>query len=174
MNRNNPAGQRRSPVLASLLAGASLLLAGANPAHAQRERSVTVFHQGVAMTYVPVNRAGPAALGDLRVAKAQLTDRRGAKIGEMHGTLTTTAMDTPRPGDEIRQANLVFQIGREQDQIVVGGQSRYPADSATIGADSSAIRPILGGAGRFAGAHGWARTFHFADGAWKHVFHLRP
>lgn len=141
---------------------------------AAEPRVITVYHATVAMTTIPVNRGGPASLGDLRVANAILTDRSGLRIGELHGTLITTAIDTPGPGDEIRQSNLVFQVGRPQDQIVVGGESAYPASSSTIATATTIVRPILGGSGRYAGARGTARTDHFDDGTWRHVFRLMP
>jgi hypothetical protein len=139
------------------------------------ERLVTVYHKDVVMTYVPVNRdSGQAALGDVRVANAQLEDKSGHIIGAMNGTLTTIALNTPKPDDEIRSSNLVFRIGRAQNQLVVGGQSDYPSDSATISPSSTTIRPITGGSGKYAGARGWAKTIHYANGSWKHVFHLMP
>jgi hypothetical protein len=153
----------------------AVLLLPLQAAGAVESRVITVHHATVAMTTIPVNRnGGPASLGDVRVANAVLTDRAGSRIGELHGTLTTTAIDAPGPGDEIRQSNLVFQIGRPQDQIVVGGESAYPASGSTIAKATTTIRPILGGSGRYAGARGTARTDHFADGTWRHVFRLMP
>ena len=69
-------------------------------------------------------------------------------------------------------ASLVFSFGSAGDQIYVGGTAVYPGKGSTIELASSAIRPILGGAGKYQGATGWCQTEHLADGSWRHIFHL--
>jgi len=124
-------------------------------------RTVTITHGPVTLEYVDLGTAGPS-LGDERVTSvaAQID---GGGTGRLDAVLTTTAIDTPAKGDQIRIGHLVFIVGNGPDQIVVDGTSTYPATSATIAVDSSTIRPIVGGSGAYSGATGWAESFHLAD-----------
>ena len=122
--------------------------------------------------YVDTAPAGPSA-GDVRTYYFPLTrPQRTRRIGYVTGTLTTTAIDRPRAGLELRTADLVFVVGRRKDQLVVGGVSTYPQSAPTIPSTSKTTRPVLGGSGRYAGARGWCVTTHRGDGTWRHVFHL--
>jgi hypothetical protein len=134
-------------------------------------RTVTVTHGPVTLEYVDLGKTGPS-LGDERVT-AIATAIDGGGTGRLDAVLTTTAIDAPNKGDEIRIGHLVFTFGTAGDQIVVDGTSAYPASSPTIAQDTSTIRPIVGGSGAYAGARGWAESFHLADGTWRHVFHLQ-
>ena len=71
-------------------------------------------------------------------------------------------------GDEVRLGLLVFAFGDGRDQIVVQGSAIYPAAGPTIAADSSTVRPVVGGSGRYLGAGGSAESTHLADGDWRH------
>ncbi len=191
----NPAtavtGGRRCvlPVLMMLLAAAS-----ASPAAAGRD-SVRTTHPGLATAqgaatkslvvrvahgpvttansqYIDAAPAGPS-VGDLRTYYLPLT-RPGSsrRIGYLTGTLLTTATARPRPGMELRTANLVFVVGGPADQIVVGGVSGYAQSASTLSKKSVVIRPVIGGSGKYAGARGWCVTTHFLNDTWTHVFHL--
>jgi hypothetical protein len=133
-------------------------------------RTVTVTHAAVTLEYVDLGASG-ASVGDERVT-AIAFNVDGGGTGRLDAVLTTTAVNAPNPGDEIRIGHLVFMFGTGPDQLVVDGTSAYPAQSATIAQDSSTVRPIVGGSGAYAGARGWAESFHLADGTWRHVFHL--
>ncbi len=134
-------------------------------------KEVTVFH-GAPTATVDLVTDGAATPGDVRVFSAQLTDASGAAIGNLRGTLTTT--EVAASGDEIRSAYLICSFAKPEDQLVIGGESSYPKDATTIAPGTAVIRPVIGGSGIYAGARGWAETFHNADGSWRHVFHLLP
>ena len=90
-------------------------------------------------------------------------------INRIAGTLTTLA--TGLPGDqELRASNLVFVIGDEANQLVIGGISLYPAAGATIAAGTRTTRPVIGGSGTFAGATGEVVTTNLGADGWTHVF----
>ena len=149
-----------------LIVAALLIVAGCGGGG----RTVTVTHGPVTLEYVDLGAAGPS-LGDQRVT-AVATTVEGAGAGRLDAVLTTTAVDTPNKGDEVRIGHLVFTTGRGPDQVVIDGTSAYPAAGATIPANTSTVRPIVGGSGAYAGARGWAESFHLADGTWRHVLHL--
>jgi hypothetical protein len=90
----------------------------------------------------------------------------------MDACMTTTGVNVPDEGSEIRMTTLVFTFQRAKDQIVVSGASVYPAAGSVLAADSVTVRPIVGGSGAYSGASGWCESTHFADGTWRHVFHL--
>lgn len=106
-------------------------------------------------------------VGDTRYYDVPATSPKG---GMFTGTLTVTALDTPKAGQQIRESNLVFQFGAIEDQIVVQGVATYDAASPALKPGDVVVRPITGGSGKFAGASGWAETTHNADGSWNHVF----
>lgn len=140
---------------------------------------VTLAHAAIPAQYVDNGLPGPSA-GDLRTYWIALTKPgRDTPIGTMTGSLLTTVVDQPAPGMELRTANLVFSVAtaahpeRTRNQIVLGGVAAYPQQAPTIPTDTVTIRPVLGGTGKYAGATGWCRSIHYANGSWKHQFHLR-
>jgi len=133
-------------------------------------RIVTITHGPVTLEYVDLGTTGPS-LGDERVTSIG-TSVQGGGTGRLDAVLTTTAIDAPNKGDEVRIGHLVFTVGTGPDQVVVDGTSPYPAQSPTIAQNTSTIRPIVGGSGQYAGARGWAESFHLADGTWRHELHL--
>ena len=151
---------------AVLLAVVLVLVAGCGSSG----RTVTITHAAVTLAYVDLGAAG-ASQGDERVTTIA-TAVEGAGAGRLDAVLTTTAVDSPNKGDEVRIGHLVFTAGAGPDQIVVDGTSVYHSTGATIAQNTSTIRPIIGGSGTYAGATGWAESFHLADGTWRHVLHL--
>jgi hypothetical protein len=136
-----------------------------------QERIVSVFHGPVVSVLANPDSDGHQ-LGDLRVVSLPTENRRGKTVGRLDATLITVSVDVPAPNDETRISNLVFVFGLGTDQIVVNGTGFYPAAGGTIDLNSTLIRPVTGGSGRFAGATGWAETRHFPDDTWEHTFHL--
>lgn len=134
-------------------------------------KTITVHH-GAPTATVDLVSAGTASPGDVRVFSAATTDDAGAALGHLRATLTTT--EIAANGDETRSAFMVFSFAKPEDQIVVGGESAYPKDAATIPAGTATTRPIIGGSGAYVGARGYAESIHNADGSWKHVLHLQP
>ncbi len=131
---------------------------------------VKVAHGPVTLPLVDAAPAGPS-VGDLRTVWTPLT-RPGRKrvVGYLTGSLLTVAVDRPTDGRELRTSNLVFVVGMAADQIVVGGVASYPSSAPTVGRRTVTVRPVIGGSGAYAGARGWCRTVHHANGRWTHTF----
>ena len=161
------------PSLVAVLTSLLLLVVMAAPVSAAREkRSLAIYHDAVVVTLTNAASDGHQ-LGDLRVTSTETTDENGQVIGRLEATLTTTAVDVPAKGDEIRVSTLVFSFGGgDVDQVVVGGSAFYPAQGPTIATGNVTTRPILGGSGRFSGAAGYAVTEHLADDSWVHTLYL--
>ena len=136
-------------------------------------RTVTVTHGPVTLVYADVGDTGPS-VGDTRGTEIA-TQVEGSQVtGRLDAILTTTAIDSPSAGVEVRIGHLVFAFGSGDDQIVVDGTSLYPSASATIAVGATTIRPIVGGSGIYAGARGFAESTHLDDGNWRHVLHPQP
>ena len=160
-------------LLVFLLAAASLMGPVSPPARATEAGAELVFavtHAATDTTLVTANSDGHK-LGDVRVVSLPTLDPSGAGA-RLDSILTTTGVDVPGPGDELRISSLVFSFASPDDQIYVAGVATYPAKRSTIKVASSIVRPILGGSGKFAGASGWCVTEHLPDGSWRHTFHL--
>ncbi|MGN6166998.1 MAG: hypothetical protein ACTHQQ_02340 [Solirubrobacteraceae bacterium] len=151
-------------------------IAATNAGHTRARRVVVrVAHGPVTARnsqYIDAPPAGPS-VGDVRTYYLPLT-RSGSsrKIGYLTGTLTTTATGRPKPGMELRTANLVFVLGRVKNQLVVGGVAAYAQSAPVLAKRSVVTRPVVGGSGRYAGARGWCVSTHLANNTWTHVFHL--
>ena len=162
-------------LLASLWVSPALADRQASPA----TRVFTVTHGPITTRLTTPGSVGHQ-LGDLRVLPATpLYNRVLAEVGRLDGTLITTSIDYPGPGDEVRMTTLNFVFGTANghlagsaDQIVVSGSGYYPSTESALAAGLSLIRPIVGGSGRYAGANGWAVTEHLGDDSWRHTFHL--
>lgn len=146
----------------------------ASPAMATRV-VIRVAHGPVTVRnsqYIDAPPAGPS-VGDVRTYYLQLTRPGSSRgIGYLTGTLTTTATGRPRPGMELRTANLVFVLGRPANQLVVGGVAAYAQAASVLAKKSVVTRPVIGGSGKYAGARGWCVSTHLANNTWTHVFHL--
>jgi quercetin dioxygenase-like cupin family protein len=138
-----------------------------------RERALRVHHGPVEVVLGDSSSDGHQ-VGDVRVTSVATTNADGGELGRLDATLTTTGIDAPAIGDESRIGVLVFSFGDSgSDQITVEGSAHYPAQGATIATGESAVRPILGGSGRLAGATGSAVTEHLDDGSWVHTLTLQ-
>ena len=136
----------------------------------QSHGSLAVHHGPVVVSLATPESDGHQ-LGDLRVTSVPTTNADGDALGRLDATLTTTAVDVPGAGDEIRISSLVFSFDEEgSSQLVVGGTAVYPGQGSTIATGDTTIRPIVGGSGRFAGASGSAVTEHLDDDSWVHRF----
>lgn len=136
------------------------------------EGSFAVYHGPVEITLADASSDGHR-LGDLRVASIDTVDADGSSLGRLEATLTTTAIDVPADGDEIRVGSLIFTFGEnDEHQIVVDGSAHYPASGPTLASGDVTVRPIVGGSGKFRGVSGDAVTQHFDDDSWSHTFHF--
>lgn len=164
-------------MLATLLIG-GLALTTAVPAAASdtssaagkpRSTLVRIWHPPVTPTAVL-----GSGLGTVRTWFTPTTVNGRSAAGQyMTGTLTTVAVDAT-DGTEWRTSNLVFVVGGEENQLVIGGVSVYPVTSSTIATGTQTVRPIIGGSGKYNGARGYVRTTNLGAGGWLHVFHVLP
>lgn len=160
---------RTRMALASLLLVAIAAPVAAPTASAadQRAAIVVVTHPPVIPTLVQ-----GTGIGAVRSFYSPMNVRGGrAGLYFMTGTLTTTAL-TPDGKQEVRMSNLVFVFGKPFNQLVVGGVAFYPADGSTLAVGDTAVRPIIGGSGRYARAHGWVVSTNNGAAGWTHEFHL--
>jgi hypothetical protein len=157
----------------SLLVAALALVAMPTAAHAHESghkdgnRIVRIWHAATTPTSVLGTGLGTVRTWFTPIA----VDGTSAPGQYMTGTLTTVAIDAAR-STEWRTANLVFVIGAEANQLVIGGVSTYPSTSATIAVGTTTTRPIIGGSGTYAGAHGYVVTTNLGASGWLHTFHL--
>lgn len=151
---------------AALAVVLGLTLAGASPAAAKERRTtVTITHAPTAPTAIV-----GTGLGTVRTYYVPITVAgRQPQTGYMSGTLTTIATGLA-DAQELRGSNLVFVVGSEPNQLVVGGLSLYSTDVNTLSTGQSTIRPIIGGSGIYAGARGDVKTTNLGDAGWRHVF----
>ena len=132
---------------------------------AEKPITVTVYHQAVN----PIAVSG-SDIGAVRTFFIPMAVNGKAADGQyLAGTLTT--LDTAMPGgQELRSSNLTYVFGAEQDQMVIGGVSLYPAAGATIAVGQKTIRPVIGGSGKYSGARGQVISTNMGANGWTHVF----
>lgn len=160
----------RRPALVALVLTVVAALAACTPA-GPRERTVSVTHGAVTATLVDGGPSGTSA-GDVRYFSIATGGDGGA--GRLEAILSTTGIDVPQKGTEVRTGELIFTFGEAgADQVTVLGASVYPSAGSTIAEGTSTIRPVVGGSGVYAGVAGWCESFHNADGTWRHVLHLK-
>ena len=152
------------------LAGALALALAACTSAGPRERMVTVTHGAVTATLVDAAPTGTSP-GDQRYFSIVTGGDGGA--GRLEAILSTTGIDVPQKGTEIRTGELIFAFGSGEDQVTVLGASVYPSAGSTIAEGTTTIRPVVGGSGIYAGVTGWCESVHNADGTWRHVLHLK-
>lgn len=157
------------PVIAALAVVLGLSLIGAAPAAAKERRAV------VTITHAPTSPTAVVGtgLGTVRTyyVPTKVDGKKSPASGYMSGTLTTIATGLP-DSQELRASNLVFVVGSEPNQLVVGGLSLYNTDLSTIAAGQTTVRPIIGGSGIYSGARGTVVTTNLGDQGWRHVFRL--
>jgi hypothetical protein len=98
-------------------------------------------------------------------------DGVGADGQYLVGTLTTLTGDV-KNNREIRGSDLVFVMGSEADQLVVGGISFYPQSGETLADGQDTVRPIIGGSGTYRGAAGQVTSTNLGADGWSHVFEV--
>ena len=129
----------------------------------------------VTITHAPTSPTAVVGtgLGTVRTDYVPTTvdGRKSPTSGYMSGTLTTIATGLP-DAKELRASNLIFVVGTEPNQLVVGGLSVYATDASTIAAGTTTVRPVIGGSGIYSGARGTVTTTNLGDQGWRHVFRL--
>lgn len=157
------------PLAAALALVLGLSLVGLSPASAAKAKTtvITIAHAPTTPTWV-----SGSGLGTVRTYYVPITVvGKTPQTGYMSGTLTTIATGLAN-NQELRASNLVFVVGSEPNQLVVGGLSLYPADGATLAVTQSTVRPIIGGSGTYRGARGQVESTNLGDQGWRHVFRI--
>jgi len=119
---------------------------------------------------IDVPPAGPSA-GDQTAFVGPVADpRRKRRVGTVRGVHTTIGIED---GIQLVASQLTFAV-RGRGAFVVGGMSHYPV-AGTNGTVRGRLaeRPIVGGTGEFAGAHGVLRAVRTRDGSYRLTFVLR-
>lgn len=113
--------------------------------------------------------AGVSA-GDQTAFSGPLHGVRGKRrVGTVRGVQTTVAVEG---GLQTVSSQLTYVL-RGRGTLVVGGLSRYPAAGTTGTVRGTLpVRPVLGGTGAFAGAHGVLRTVRAGDRSYRLTFSL--
>src|SRR4051794_30904282 len=115
---------------------------------AHRPIALTITGQQAGVTTLDLGVTGNSA-GDLTVFKGNVTTQTGAK-----GTVLGTAivLRSATNGPQTASATLTYQL--PDGQIVVGGLSRQAINSGGLVRGVAFTRAVLGGTGRYLGAHG--------------------
>lgn len=158
------------PLVAALAVILGLSLIGAPAASAKDDRAkrsvVTITHAPVTPTAVLGSGLGTVRTYYIPTA---VQGRKSPTTGYLAGTLTTIATGLA-DSTELRASNLVFVVGSEPNQLVVGGLSVYNTEQSTLAAGATTIRPIIGGSGLYSGARGSVESTNLGDQGWRHVF----
>lgn len=127
--------------------------------------TVSVYHQAVA----PIAVSG-SGIGEIRTFFAPIAVNGKAADGQYFTGTLTTMTEGMTGGQELRAANLAFVFGSEENQLIIGGISLYPATGATIAPGTKTVRPIIGGSGIYNGARGQVVSTNLGANGWTHVF----
>jgi hypothetical protein len=107
--------------------------------------------------------------GDEYVFSADVLSPNGGKvIGRIRGTQTSIKLEH---GFETVEGMITYELGTG-NQIVIGGLSAYPLTSTGLAKGKTFVRPVLGGSGKYAGAHGEVMSKQLPDGRYDQVFKL--
>jgi hypothetical protein len=137
---------------------------------AQAADRAVAFSLTAKPTPVPVLDLGAPGKtpGDLYVFSGTLTDAQGAPAGRVLGTQTSIALENQA---ETVSGTLTYELA--DGQIVIGGLSQYPVQGRGIRSGRTYVRPVLGGTGRYAGAHGSQAVSQGEAGSFKLRFALK-
>lgn len=139
---------------------------------AQAQSIVTVTHPEVPVpTLIDLGETGES-VGDMRLWHFDGEADDGGEV-RIDWVMTTTGVDVPEKGLDSRISTGVFSVGTgTENQLILEGVAYYPGKGSTMEVSTSAVRVVVGGSGRFAGARGSVVSTHRDDGTWTHVFHL--
>jgi hypothetical protein len=161
---------RRAFLTALLVAGA-VVLTGAIAGFASSSNVQTVHlisTKPQPLTTLDLGPKGKSA-GDVYVFSGTLESPNGRTvIGRVRGTQTDVKIEQ---GMETVQGMLTYEIGTG-NELVVGGLSEYPLKGTGLLKGRTFVRPVLGGSGKYAGAHGEVFSKQLANGGYDQVFKL--
>jgi hypothetical protein len=169
--------------LSSLIALTGALAPGANAAMSAAQgmnasASTTALAKKIVQRITllhskPTFKTGPLiekGLGKVAFFAAALSDKDGARFGQLTGTILTVDVDTANVQDEARERSLTFTL--PGGQILAHGISYYPASGLEIAANKSVIIAVIGGTGTYIGASGQVTTTRLDDGTYRQVIAL--
>src|SRR5215510_2694722 len=135
--------------LLALIAGC-----GARSANPSTE-TFTVYQDAPKMSLLDLGAPGNS-LGDVYHFSAPLHSERGGPVtGELIGSKTLVKMPTDaNPNLERRATLMFFTFASDKDQIIAFGVGDYSPSTPEFEAGRSAVRPVLGGTGKYIGARG--------------------
>src|ERR1051325_9183924 len=138
--------------LAVLFASALITACGANSSNPSTE-TFTVYEDAPKMSLRDLGAPGNS-LGDVYHFSAALHSERGGPVtGEVMGSKTLVKMPTDsHPSMERRATLLFFTFADGKDQIIAFGAADYSPSVPEFEADKPAVRPVLGGTGKYMGA----------------------
>ena len=129
------------------------------------------FHQEPAeLTTIDLGAKGQSN-GDMVVFEAALRGADGL-TATLDGLLITVHRGAV--GKEVvedRAGELYIDFGKG-DSLVIAGKSLYAEGSKEMKAEAPQLRAIIGGTGRYIGAHGQMTTVRHGDGSYDHVIDL--
>lgn len=161
---------RRAFTTAALLTGA-VVLAGAVAGFASSSNLQTVHiltSKANPLTTLDFGPKGKSP-GDEYVFSADVLSPKGHKvIGRIRGTQTSIKLER---GFETVQGMITYELGTG-NQLVVGGLGAYPLGGTGLTKGRKFVRPVLGGSGRYAGAHGEVTSKQLPNGMYDQVFKL--
>ena len=168
----NPILPRILTGLAALFASVLIAACGAHSTN-QSTETFTVYEDAPKMNLLDLGAPGKS-LGDVYHFSAPLHSERGGPVtGEVIGSKTLVKVATDaNPNLERRATMLFFTFADGKDQIIAFGASDYSPSAPEFDADQPIVRPVLGGTGKYMGAHGQVTSTRNADGSYTQMFTL--
>jgi hypothetical protein len=161
---------KRNTLVTAALVAAAVVLTGAVTGFASSSGVQTVHIQTInphtkTLDFPPVGKSP----GDVYVFTATVVSANGRRvIGRLRGTQTDIKIEH---GKETVQGTLTYELGTG-NELVVGGISEYPRRGTGLLKGKTFVRPVLGGSGKYAGAHGEVYSKQLAAGRYDQVFQL--
>ena len=164
--------ERTAMGLAVLLASSLIAACGVHSTNPSTE-TFTVYEDAPKMSQLDMGAPGNS-LGDVYHFSAPLHSERGGPVtGELIGSKTLVKMPSDsNPNMERRATLMFFTFANSKDQIVAFGAADYSPSTPEFETGQSAVRPVLGGTGKYMGARGQVTSTRNADGSYTQVFTL--
>ncbi len=161
----------RHALLTAVLVAVAAALTGAITSSASSTRVQTVHivsSKPTPLTTLDFPPKGKSP-GDVYVFSGTLYAPGGRRaIGQVRGTQTSIKLEH---GFETVQGMITYELGNG-NQIVVGGLGAYPLSGTGLVRGKTFVRPVLGGSGRYAGAHGEVFSKQLPNHGYDQVFKL--
>src|ERR1041385_7098916 len=164
--------QRTVTGSAALLASFLIAACGSHSSNPSTE-TLTVYEDAPKMSLLDWGAPGNS-LGDVYHFSAALHSERGGPVtGELVGSKTLVKMPTDaNPNLERRATLMFFTFAEGKDQLIAFGAADYSPSIPEFEAGKSAVRPVLGGTGKYIGARGQVASTRNEDGSYTQVFTL--